>query len=231
MDTPRDNQTRSSGVSRRSFMQTLGLSAAGAAIADRAEALERGQDGAQPRDGQPGGPAIFGPDPVAVQLNVNGRLVRTTIDPATTLLECLRINAGLTGTKEVCDRASCGACSVLVDGRLVNACMMLALDAVGSEITTIEGLGEGAGDGERLHPIQRAFIKHDALQCGFCTPGLIVAAKSLLDRTPRPDLKQIRKGLAGNICRCGTYTNVFNAVLEASGQEPVRDSGTPGDRT
>lgn len=225
MDTPRDNQARSSGVSRRSFMQTLGLSAAGAAIADRAEALERGQD-AQPADG----PAILGPDPVAVQLNVNGRLVRTTIDPATTLLECLRINAGLTGTKEVCDRASCGACSVLVDGRLVNACMMLALDAVGAQITTIEGLGEGVGDAERLHPIQQAFIKHDALQCGFCTPGLIIAAKSLLDRTPRPDLKQIRKGLAGNICRCGTYTNVFNAVLEASGQEPVRDSGTPGDR-
>jgi aerobic-type carbon monoxide dehydrogenase small subunit (CoxS/CutS family) len=199
-------------------MQTLGLSAAGAAIADKAEAAARAATTAQPTE--PAGPAILGPDPVACELNVNGRAMPATIDPATTLLECLRVNLGLTGSKEVCDRASCGACSVLVDGRLVNACMMLALDAVGARVETVEGLATG----DTLHPVQTAFIDHDALQCGFCTPGLIVAAKSLLDRNPRPDLSAIRKGLAGNICRCGTYTNVFNAVLVASGQEPVRDA-------
>jgi len=207
------------GVSRRSFMQTLGLSAAGAALADRADAAAR-------RPAQPAGPEVLGPGPVTIELNVNGRTARPTIDPATTLLECLRINLGLTGSKEVCDRASCGACTVLVDGRTVNACMMLALDAVGSRITTIEGLASG----DTLHPVQTAFIEHDALQCGFCTPGLIIAAKSLLDRNPRPDLTQIRKGLAGNICRCGTYSNVFNAVLAASGQDPVRDSQAPAAR-
>ncbi len=220
--TPNTPPRSASGVSRRSFMQTLGLSAAGAALAERAEAAAKaGANAAQPT-----GPAVLGPADVAIELNINGRVAAATIDPATTLLDCLRVTLGLTGSKEVCDRASCGACSVLVDGRLVNACMMLALDAVGSQVATIEGLASG----DALHPIQTAFIKHDALQCGYCTPGLIMAAKALLDRTARPDLKQIKKGLAGNICRCGTYTNVFNAVLEASGQEAVRDSGTAGRR-
>lgn len=215
---PVRDDRKTSGVSRRSFMQTLGLSAAGAALADHAEAAKRAAE----RGGQPAGPIVQGPGDVAIELNVNGRVMPATIDPATTLLDCLRVTLGLTGTKLVCDRASCGACSVHVDGVLVNACMMLALDAVGSKVTTVEGLATG----EQLHPIQTAFIKHDALQCGYCTPGLIMAAKTLLDRNAKPDLKQIRKGLAGNICRCGTYTNVFNAVLEASGQPPVQDTGT-----
>jgi len=215
---PTSDDRPPSGVSRRSFMQTLGLSAAGAAIADRAQAgAERS---ASTR--QPAGPIVQGPGDVAIELNINGRMMPATIDPATTLLDCLRVTLGLTGSKQVCDRASCGACSVLVDGRLVNACMMLALDAVGSQVTTVEGLATG----DQLHPVQTAFVTHDALQCGYCTPGLIMAAKALLDRTARPDLKQIRKGLAGNICRCGTYTNVFNAVLEASGQTAVQDTGT-----
>ncbi|MHC4947773.1 MAG: (2Fe-2S)-binding protein [Planctomycetota bacterium] len=206
------------GVSRRSFIQTLGLSAAAGAVSasDTADA--------SPRDDDDDATEILGPDPVAVSLRVNDRDLTTTIEPATTLLDALRIHLDLTGSKEVCDRGACGACSVLVNGRLVASCMMLAADAAGREITTIEGLA----DGDALHPLQEAFIRHDALQCGFCTPGLVVAAKALLDEHPRPTLDQIRKGLSGNICRCGTYTNIFNAVLEASGQPPVRDAAGGG---
>jgi len=142
-----------------------------------------------------------------------------SIDPATTLMQVLRLNLGLTGTKEICDRGACGGCSVLVDGVLVNSCMMLAADAEGAEITTVEGLAKG----ETLDPVQEAFIKHDALQCGYCTPGLIMATRWMLNNTPKPTMDQIRHCLSGNICRCGTYTNVFNAALEASGQRPVRD--------
>jgi aerobic-type carbon monoxide dehydrogenase small subunit (CoxS/CutS family) len=108
---------------------------------------------------------------------------------------------------------------VLVDGRLVNSCLMLALDAIGAEVTTVEGLATNG----RLDPIQEAFVKHDALQCGYCTPGLVVACRALLNEHPRPTLDQIKRGLSGNICRCGTYTNIFNAVLEASGQSPIID--------
>lgn len=203
--------TDNGGVTRRSFIQTMGLSAAGAAIETSAGALTAEGDS----------PPIVGPGPIAITLRVNGEELPHTIDPATTLMEFLRWHTGLTGTKEVCDRGACGACSVLVDGMLVNSCMMLAIDAEGAEITTIEGVA----DGDKLDPIQTAFIKHDALQCGFCTPGLVIACKALLADTPKPSLKQIKQGLSGNLCRCGTYTNVFNAVLEASGQEPVRDSG------
>jgi aerobic-type carbon monoxide dehydrogenase small subunit (CoxS/CutS family) len=129
----------------------------------------------------------------------------------------------LTGSKEICDRGSCGGCSVLVDGKLINSCMMLALDAVGSEITTIEGLAKNGA----LDPVQESFIRHDALQCGYCTPGLVLAARALLDEKPQPTMDEIKHGLSGNICRCGTYTNIFNAVLEASGQ-PVPVDGAEG---
>jgi aerobic-type carbon monoxide dehydrogenase small subunit (CoxS/CutS family) len=206
------------GVSRRSFIQTVGLSAAAGAIAESARAAT------------PGAPAdaaavpIVGPDPIDVELRVNGVMRRLRIDPATTLLEALRFDLDMTGTKEVCDRGACGACSVLLGGRLAASCMTLAIDAEGRDVTTIEGLA----DGDRLDPIQTSFIRHDALQCGYCTPGLVVAAKALLNETPRPSLEQIKRGLSGNICRCGTYTNVFNAVLEASGQSPVVDPALDG---
>ena len=152
---------------------------------------------------------------------MNGEARRIEIDPATTLLQALRMDLDLTGTKEVCDRGACGACSVLVDGRLIVSCMMLAVDAAGSRITTVEGLANG----DALDPVQRSFIAHDALQCGYCTPGLVMAARALLDENPKPTLEEIRQGLSGNLCRCGTYTNVFNAVLDASGQPPVSDPG------
>ncbi len=204
-----------SGVSRRSFLQTLGASAA-------ANALVANLDAAQPpaAPAAPEGPAMLGPGPGKMMLRINGKETPLTIEPSTTLLDALRHHANLTGSKEVCDRGSCGGCSVIIDGRLHVSCMMLAVDAVGSDIQTVEGLATG----DELHPIQKAFVKHDALQCGFCTPGLVMACKAVLDHEPKPTLTQIKKGLAGNICRCGTYTNVFNACLEASGQAPITDA-------
>lgn len=199
-------------VSRRSFIQTLGASAAAGALQAKAAALVE--------EKQPDGPPTLGPDPVAIELKVNGKAIAVTLDPATTLLEALRLHAGLTGTKEVCDRGACGGCSVIIDGKLMVSCMLLAVDAVGSEITTVEGLAKG----DQLDPIQEAFVKHDAMQCGFCTPGLVMASRSLLNDIPKPTLDQIKHWLSGNICRCGTYTNIFNAVLEASGQPPIVDS-------
>lgn len=213
VDRQRDEGATRQGVSRRSFIQTVGVSAAAGALQARGVDAAQGEQGLAARE-------TFGPAPQRISLRVNGREVATDIDPATTLMETLRWRFQLTGTKEVCDRGACGACSVLVDGKLVCSCMMLAVDAVGSEITTIEGLA----DGDELDPIQAAFIKHDALQCGYCTPGLIMASKALLNAKPRPTLDEIKKGLSGNLCRCGTYTNIFNAVLEASGQSPIRDS-------
>lgn len=205
---------RRSGVSRRSFIQTMGLSAAGAAVGSRVEQALAGQQ-------QDAGVQTLGPDPFSVTLRINGQDMKATIEPGTTLMETLRWHLNLTGTKEVCDRGACGACSVLIDGELITSCMMLAVDAVGREITTVEGL---AKDG-RLDPLQEAFCRHDALQCGFCTPGLIMASKAVLNAHRSPTLEQIKHGLSGNICRCGTYTNVFNAVLEASGQKPIMDGG------
>lgn len=202
------------GVSRRSFIQTMGVSAAAGALAGRAEGADDGQAAGD-------GPPILGPGPVAITLIVNGSPARLTVEPATTLLEALRLHLNLTGSKEICGRGECGGCSVLVDGRLLSSCMMLAVDAEGAEITTIEGLA----DGDRLHPLQESFIRHDGMQCGYCTPGMIVAAKALLDDNPRPSMDEIKRGMSGNYCRCGAHTNIINAVLDASGQDPVRDEG------
>jgi xanthine dehydrogenase YagT iron-sulfur-binding subunit len=209
-----------SDVSRRSFIQTLGLSAAGAAVGTRVQQAIAGANGVAQDSGMPEA-AVLGPEPFEVTLRVNGNDLKASVDPATTLMETLRWHMNLTGTKEVCDRGACGGCSLLVDGQLIASCMMLTIDAVGCEVTTVEGL---AKDGQ-LDPVQEAFCRHDALQCGYCTPGLIMASKALLNQHRRPTLDQIKHGLSGNICRCGTYTNVFNAVLEASGQNPVMDAG------
>jgi xanthine dehydrogenase YagT iron-sulfur-binding subunit len=203
------------GVSRRNFMKTLGVSVAATSLAGSAQARASSLLGRVSPDGAP----MQGPEPVAISLNVNGRLVNLRVDPATTLLEVLRFHLNLTGTKEICDRGACGGCSVLIDGNVIDSCMMLAVDAVNTNIITIEGLNK---DG-KLDAVQEAFIRHDALQCGYCTPGFIIATRALLDRNPKPTLAQIRHGLSGNICRCGTYTNIFNAVLEASGQSPIMD--------
>lgn len=149
-----------------------------------------------------------------VVLSVNGGKRTVTIEPRTTLLDALRDRADLTGTKKICDRGSCGGCTVLVDGMPVNSCMMLALDAIGSEVATIEGLG----DGDRLHPLQQAFIDCDALQCGFCTPGMVVAGVACLRKHGKPTAEQVRHEMSGNICRCGTYGRVFEAIEKTAGK-------------
>lgn len=202
-------------VSRRSFIQTLGASAAAGALQNKAAALIESR--------QPDGPPTLGPGATSIELKVNGKATTLTVEPATTLLEALRLHAGLTGSKEICDRGACGGCSVIINGKLMVSCMLLAVDAVGADITTVEGVAKG----DDLDPVQAAFVKHDALQCGYCTPGFIVASRSLLNDIPKPTLDQIKHWLSGNICRCGTYTNIFNAVLEASGQPVVSDSKPP----
>ena len=149
-----------------------------------------------------------------VSATVNGDLVEFLSDPGTTLLDALRDELGLTGSKEGCGSGDCGACSVIVDGRLVCSCLMLAAEAQGARIETIEGMAEGSV----LHPLQRKFLEHAALQCGFCTPGLLVAAKALLDAHPDPTESETRYWLAGNLCRCTGYDKVIRAVMDAAAE-------------
>jgi aerobic-type carbon monoxide dehydrogenase small subunit (CoxS/CutS family) len=147
-----------------------------------------------------------------VALTVNRIRVESDIEPRMTLAEFLREELGLTGTKVGCNRAECGACTVLLNGNPVYSCTMLVVDAVGKEVLTIEGLAEG----EKLHPLQEAFIEHDALQCGYCSPGMILSAKALLDRNPHPTEDDIREAIDGNLCRCGSYPNIIEATIAAS---------------
>jgi carbon-monoxide dehydrogenase small subunit len=134
------------------------------------------------------------------------------VPPYRTLLEVLREDLGLTGTKEGCGLGECGACTVLMDGRAINSCLVLAAEADGREITTIEGLA----DGDRLHPIQQAFVDHGGLQCGFCTPGMIMSAKALLDKNPHPTEEEIKQGITGNLCRCTGYTKIIESIKAAA---------------
>ena len=149
---------------------------------------------------------------IDIRLNVNGTQHALSVAPETTLLGALRNQLGLTGAKLGCDVGDCGACTVIVDGRAVNACLMLATQADGRAVLTIEGLATR----ERLHPLQRAFEEHASLQCGFCGPGAILAAKALLDGNPDPNRQEVRDGLAGNLCRCTGYTKMIDAVLHAA---------------
>jgi aerobic carbon-monoxide dehydrogenase small subunit len=151
---------------------------------------------------------------IHVTTTVNGDPAEFLTDPQTTLLDALRDSLGLTGSKEGCGSGDCGACSVIVDGRLVCACLMLAPEAEGRRIETIEGMAEGG----ELHPLQRKFLEHAALQCGFCTPGLLVASKALLDANPNPTEEEARYWLAGNLCRCTGYDKVIRAVLDAAAE-------------
>jgi carbon-monoxide dehydrogenase small subunit len=147
-----------------------------------------------------------------VNTTVNGDTVEFLCDPQQTLLDALRDELQYTGTKEGCGTGDCGACSVTVDGRLICSCLMLAVEANGKQIETIEGMA----DGEELHPLQRKFIEHAALQCGICTPGLLIAARSLLERNPDPTETEVRYWLAGNLCRCTGYHKIIEAVLDAA---------------
>lgn len=182
-----------SGVSRRAFLKISGIAAAVPVVVGPRVVQAAGGD-----------VAIYGPGKTPISLTVNGRKLQAELEPRVTLLDALRDNFDLTGTKRVCDRAECGACTVLLDGKPVYACSVLAIDAQGRKITTIEGLAQG----NRLLPVQQAFIDNDAQQCGFCTPGFIVAGKAMLDRHPNPTTEQVQKGLSGNFCRCGTYAGM-----------------------
>lgn len=149
---------------------------------------------------------------VRVQTQINGETVEFLCEPNQSLLEVLRMGLGLTGAKEACNNGNCGACNVIMDGVLVNSCLVLAVEAEGKSITTIEGIALPGG----LHPLQRSFLEHAALQCGICTPGFIVSAKALLDRNPDPSEAQVRTWMAGNLCRCTGYDKIVRAVLAAA---------------
>jgi aerobic-type carbon monoxide dehydrogenase small subunit (CoxS/CutS family) len=155
-------------------------------------------------------------DRIAIELNVNRRRRSIDVLPHHTLLEALRDDLGLTGTKECCLVGECGACTVLVDGRSVDSCLMLAVEADGAAVTTVEGLADGA----RLAPLQQAFLETGAAQCGFCIPGQLIAAQALLDRVPHPTRAEVEEGLAGNYCRCAGYEQIFEAVLAAAEAVP-----------
>jgi carbon-monoxide dehydrogenase small subunit len=147
-----------------------------------------------------------------VRTRINGEDIEFLCEPYQSLLECLRDVLGLTGTKEGCNDGNCGACSVLLDGRLVNSCLVLGVEIEGREVTTVEGLADWGG----LHPLQKAFIEHDALQCGYCTPGMLIAAKALLDREADPSEGRIREWIAGNLCRCTGYDKIVRAIRSAA---------------
>ncbi len=156
---------------------------------------------------------VMGPGAVPVTLTLNGKVVKVTVEPRETLLDVLRNNLDVTGVKRVCDRGTCGACSVLVNGKVMYGCSILAIDVQGKQITTIEGFALTNG---KPHPVVEAFVNNDAQQCGYCTPGFVVAAKAFLDHNPNPTSDQVKDGLGGNLCRCGTYMGVRKAVLEAA---------------
>ena len=189
------------GISRRSFLKAAGV--AGGAVTAGLLIKPSGRVRAAP----PPVAEPLGPGPVEVTLEVNGKKRVLKLEPRVTLLEALREHLGLTGTKRICDHGECSACTVLVDGRATCACMTLALDAQGKKITTIEGLAQG----KTLHALQKAFIDHDAFQCGFCTPGMILSLKALLDKHPRATPEQVKAAVAGNYCRCGALPNILKA--------------------
>ena len=158
-----------------------------------------------------------------LRLTVNGQLHEVAVNPYRTLVEVLREDLGLTGTKQGCGEGDCGACTVLLDGVAVNSCLVLAVQAEGRQITTIEGLARPGG---ALHPIQQAFVDHGAIQCGFCTPGVILRVKSFLDENPAPSEAEVRQGIAGNLCRCTGYQKIVEAVLAAAeALQPAQGDG------
>jgi aerobic-type carbon monoxide dehydrogenase small subunit (CoxS/CutS family) len=196
---------RGGGLSRRGFLKGGVVTAAGAAIGETTlEALAQ--------DKQPATPKVIGPGATKVTLNVNGQDRQLEIEPRTTLADALRDRADLTGTKVVCDRGACSACTVFVDGVPTLSCLSLAIASQGKKIKTIEGVASG----DKLHPVQEQFIQHDALQCGFCTPGMVMSCVALLDRNKHPTLDDVKQATCGNLCRCGTYPKVFEATLAAA---------------
>jgi xanthine dehydrogenase YagT iron-sulfur-binding subunit len=202
--------------SRRGFLKGAGLTAAGTLL-EQAQTLTAEVSKAAHE------PASQGPDAVAVRLHVNGQAHAVHVEPRETLATTLRDQVGLTGTKVVCDRGSCSACTVWVDETPQLACMTLTVDAGGKKITTIEGLAAG----EKLHPVQAAFVKHDAMQCGFCTPGMVMSCAALWKRNPHATRGEVAHAISGNLCRCGTYPRIFDAMddLAKNGTAKTNSAG------
>jgi carbon-monoxide dehydrogenase small subunit/xanthine dehydrogenase YagT iron-sulfur-binding subunit len=192
-------------ISRRGFLRGAGLTTAGTVMVNTGVlALDKPKPVVENK--------TLGPDAIQVRMTVNGHERQLLIEPRVTLAQALREHLQLTGTKVVCDRGACSACTVWLDGQPVNACMTLALDVGHKEVTTVEGLAQ---NGE-LHPVQQAFIDHDAAQCGYCTPGMIMSAAHLLENNSNPTLDEVKHATRGNLCRCGTYPHVFKATMAAA---------------
>jgi xanthine dehydrogenase YagT iron-sulfur-binding subunit len=198
-----EDRADAKGFSRRAFLKGAGVTVSAGVIAT--EGLLESASAAPAAK-------VAGPGPVPITLKINGKPVPLEVEPRVTLLDALRDHLDITGAKKVCDRAVCGSCTVLLDGKAVYACSVLALDAQNYEITTIEGL---AAEGQ-LSPVSAAFVEHDAQQCGFCTPGFVMAVTAFLKRHPKPTYEQVTAGLGGNLCRCGTYMGVREAALDAA---------------
>lgn len=191
------------GVSRRDFLKGAGVAVSGTVLVGEAEALTAPAQGMA---------QVLGPGETPITLRVNGEAKQLSIEPRVTLLNALRDRLNITGVKRVCDRATCGACTMLVDDRPVYSCSVLAVEAQGHEVTTIENFSKGG----KLHPVMSAFVENDAQQCGFCTPGFVMACIAFLKSNPNPTPEEIEKGLGGNLCRCGTYWGIRHAVLDAA---------------
>ena len=190
-------------VSRRDFLKSAGVGSLAATVAGVSEAAAQ----------QTSGPRVVGPGDVPVQLTVNGRRLNLTIEPRVTLLDALRTRADITGNKKGCDRGACGACTMIIDGRTAYACSTLAIEVQGKQIRTVDGLASG----DRLHPVQQAFCDVDALMCGFCTPGFVMATVALLEKNSNPTPAQAARALDGNICRCGTFVRIMEAAMKVKG--------------
>jgi xanthine dehydrogenase YagT iron-sulfur-binding subunit len=198
---PKNSPEETSGVSRRDFLKISTIAAAVPVVAKPNLVMAAGAE-----------VPVHGPGKVPMQFNVNGKPYKASLEPRVTLLDALRDTMDITGAKRVCDRAECGSCTVLIDDKTVYACSVLAIEAQGKKITTVEALMEGG----KLHPIQQAFVDNDASQCGFCTPGFVVACKAMLDKHPDPTPDDILHELSGNICRCGTYAGIRGAVAQVA---------------
>lgn len=219
-DGARDEAPR--GFSRRAFLR------GGAAAGVLGTGLLRSMPSVEPAAAAKAeaGIPIVGPGAVAMSFRINGKAMSARLEPRVTLLDALRTRFELTGAKRVCDRGTCGACTVLLDDKPVYACSILAIDAQDAEVRTVENLAPGS----RLHRIQKAFVENDALQCGFCTPGFVMAAKGLLERNPAPTLAEIHHGLSGNVCRCGTYAGIRQAVLQLAHRSSEEGSEEEGSK-
>ena len=207
MPIPERDENSVHGISRRSFVRGSALSTAGAAMIDTASAI-LGTVEAKEADTA----SIAGPDPVPITLRLNGETRMLQVEPRMTLAEALRGPLALTGTKIACNRGACSACTVWVDSMTVCSCMMLAIEVGARSVTTIEGLASG----DKLHSVQAAFIDHDALQCGFCTPGMVMSCAALLEQKSDPTAEDVNAAISGHICRCGTYPHVVAATLAAA---------------